>query len=52
LSGEPEFLETIQLKYNQAAKDKNLLIVGSCGFDSAVADLGVIFTRQNCARSL
>lgn len=52
LSGEPEFLEKIHLEYNQAARDKDIFVIGSCGFDSAVADLGVIFTRQNCLKEL
>jgi short subunit dehydrogenase-like uncharacterized protein len=46
-SGEPEYLETIQLKYNEEAKSKKLFIIGGCGFDSVVADIGVLFTRQN-----
>lgn len=45
-SGEPEFLEHMQLKYNQQAFEKNTYIVGSCGFDSVPADLGFSFTKS------
>ncbi|XP_040568153.1 saccharopine dehydrogenase-like oxidoreductase [Lepeophtheirus salmonis] len=43
ISGEPEYLEKMQLRYNQLAKDKGVYVVGSCGFDSIPADLGQIF---------
>jgi short subunit dehydrogenase-like uncharacterized protein len=46
-SGEPEYLETMQLKYDKEAFEKNVFIVGSCGFDSIPADMGLIFTRKN-----
>ena len=48
VSGEPEFLETIQLNYDQEAREKKIFIVGSCGFDSVPADLGVVFTQNSC----
>jgi short subunit dehydrogenase-like uncharacterized protein len=47
LCGEPEYLERIQLGYNKQARDKGVFIVGSCGFDSVPADLGVVFTKKN-----
>ena len=47
VSGEPEFLETMQVKYNNEALEKNVFIIGSCGFDSVPADMGVIFTQNN-----
>uniref|UniRef100_A0AAY5KZ34 Saccharopine dehydrogenase-like oxidoreductase n=1 Tax=Esox lucius TaxID=8010 RepID=A0AAY5KZ34_ESOLU len=40
------FLESMQLNYDSQAADKGLYIVGSCGFDSIPADLGVIYTRD------
>ena len=40
ISGEPQFLETMQLKYNDEAEKKGIYIVGSCGFDSIPSDLG------------
>jgi short subunit dehydrogenase-like uncharacterized protein len=47
VSGEPQFLETIQLKYNKLAIDKKVSIVGSCGFDSIPSDIGVQFLKNN-----
>ncbi|XP_041792767.1 saccharopine dehydrogenase-like oxidoreductase [Chelmon rostratus] len=46
ISGEPQFLEGIQLNYNSRAADKGVYIIGSCGFDSIPADLGVLYTRD------
>lgn len=46
VSGEPEFLELIQLKYHEEAKKKGIYIVGSCGFDSIPADMGVAEARK------
>merc|ERR1712013_211925 len=40
LSGEPQYLETMQLRYHEEAERKGVYIVGSCGFDSIPADLG------------
>ncbi|XP_068218010.1 saccharopine dehydrogenase-like oxidoreductase [Palaemon carinicauda] len=47
ISGEPQYLETMQLKYNEEAAEKNLYIVGACGFDSIPADLGTLFLQEN-----
>ncbi|CAF1243984.1 unnamed protein product, partial [Didymodactylos carnosus] len=41
ISGEPQFLETVQLRYNDEAEKQGVAIVGSCGFDSIIADMGV-----------
>ncbi|XP_053365187.1 saccharopine dehydrogenase a, tandem duplicate 1 [Clarias gariepinus] len=46
ISGEPQFLESMQLNYNSAAADAGVYIVGSCGFDSIPSDMGVIYTRD------
>ena len=46
MSGEPEYLEQMQLKYNKEAQEKNIFIIGSCGFDSVPADMGVVFTQK------
>ncbi|KAG8444374.1 hypothetical protein GDO86_009531 [Hymenochirus boettgeri] len=47
ISGEPQFLEGMLLKYDNQAAEKGVYIVGSSGFDSIPADLGVIFTRNS-----
>lgn len=46
ISGEPQFLENMQLKYSKAASDKGIYIVGACGFDSIPSDLGVEYARS------
>ncbi|GIY05447.1 saccharopine dehydrogenase-like oxidoreductase [Caerostris extrusa] len=46
VSGEPQFLETIQLRYFDQAKAQGVYIVGSCGFDSIPCDLGVEVVRK------
>ena len=47
VSGEPEFLERMQLMYDKEAKEKGVYVIGSCGFDSVPADLGVVFTQNS-----
>lgn len=61
ITGEPEFIERMEFKYNQAAKEKvcspaisvkcsyfqGLVIVSACGFDSIPADMGALFTMLN-----
>ncbi|XP_054162855.1 saccharopine dehydrogenase-like oxidoreductase [Oppia nitens] len=46
VSGEPQFLETIQLNYDKPAKLANCSIVGSCGFDSVPSDIGVQYVKS------
>lgn len=46
ISGEPQFLERMQLQYNQAAKDAGVYIVGACGFDSIPCETGIEYLRQ------
>jgi short subunit dehydrogenase-like uncharacterized protein len=46
VSGEPEFLERMQLNYDETAFNSNTYIIGSCGFDSVPADLGFLFTKN------
>ncbi|NP_001086196.1 saccharopine dehydrogenase (putative) L homeolog [Xenopus laevis] len=52
ISGEPQYLEGMQLKYNSQAAEKGVYIVGSSGFDSIPADLGVLFTRNSLKGTL
>lgn len=47
ISGEPQFLESMQLKYHDKAKDAGCYVIGACGFDSIPFDLGVTFTTDN-----
>lgn len=46
VSGEPEYMESMQYKYNQAAKEKGVYIVSSCGFDSIPSDMGVVYLQK------
>ncbi|KAF3428123.1 hypothetical protein E2986_06243 [Frieseomelitta varia] len=46
VSGEPQYIESIQLKYNKAAEDAGIYIISACGFDSIPCDLGTIFAQQ------
>jgi short subunit dehydrogenase-like uncharacterized protein len=51
ITGEPEFMERIELKYDAAAKAAGIVIVSSCGFDSVPSDVGAIFAVDR-ARSM
>ena len=44
LTGEPEFVDTMYLRYHQLAVSTGARLIHSCGFDSIPADLGVLFT--------
>lgn len=46
ICGEPEFLERIELSYDEQARKQNCVIIGACGFDCVPADLGVQFARN------
>ncbi|KAM6207398.1 uncharacterized protein WM294_001758 [Sarcoramphus papa] len=46
VSGEPRFLEGMYLQYDGTAAEKGVYVIGSCGFDSIPADLGVLYTRD------
>ncbi|KAI0226194.1 Saccharopine dehydrogenase-like oxidoreductase [Lamellibrachia satsuma] len=46
ISGEPMFLEKMQLLYNGKAKEQGIYIIGACGWDSIPADMGVIYTKN------
>ncbi|XP_059841566.1 saccharopine dehydrogenase a, tandem duplicate 1 [Hypanus sabinus] len=52
ISGEPQFLEGMQLKYDKEAAEKGVYVVGSCGFDSIPADMGVLYTRDQLKGTL
>uniref|UniRef100_UPI0037E88898 saccharopine dehydrogenase-like oxidoreductase n=1 Tax=Semicossyphus pulcher TaxID=241346 RepID=UPI0037E88898 len=46
VSGEPQFLERMQLEYHTKALDRGVYVIGSCGFDSIPADLGLLYTQR------
>ena len=44
LTGEPEFVDRMWLRYHDRAQRSGARLVHSCGFDSIPHDLGVLFT--------
>lgn len=46
LSGEPLFLESMQLKYDSEAQRNQVYVVGSCGFDSIPSDIGTQYLKE------
>ncbi len=44
LTGEPEFVDRMWLRYHAQAQQTGARLVHSCGFDSIPHDLGVLFT--------
>ncbi|CAB1343162.1 unnamed protein product [Coregonus sp. 'balchen'] len=46
ICGEPQFLERMQLDYHSRAMDSGVYVIGSCGFDSIPADMGILYTRN------
>ncbi|KAK7573512.1 hypothetical protein V9T40_010703 [Parthenolecanium corni] len=47
VSGEPEYMENMQLKYHETAEANHVYVVSACGFDSIPADFGVIHFVKN-----
>ena len=41
-----QFLETMQFKYNEKAKENEIFVIGTCGFDSIPADMGIVYTQK------
>lgn len=52
VSGEPQFMELMQLRYDEQARDAGVFVVSACGFDSIPNDMGVIFLKQHFAGTL
>lgn len=46
LAHETTFIETIQQKYSDRAKDCKVFIINGCGFQSMSAEMGLNFTKQ------
>ncbi|XP_063912064.1 saccharopine dehydrogenase-like oxidoreductase [Zophobas morio] len=46
ISGEPHFMEEMQLKYSEKARQKGVYVISACGIDSIPIDLGVVFLQQ------
>ncbi len=46
LTGEPEFVDRMWLKYHDIAQQSGARIIHACGFDSIPYDLGVLYTVE------
>jgi short subunit dehydrogenase-like uncharacterized protein len=46
LTGEPEFVNAMWLRYHERARETGARLVHSCGFESIPYDLGALFTVQ------
>ncbi len=46
LTGEPEFVDLMWLRYHQQAETSGARLVHSCGFDSIPYDLGALYTVE------
>jgi short subunit dehydrogenase-like uncharacterized protein len=46
LTGEPEFVDLMWLRYHDRARETGARLVHSCGFESIPYDLGALFTVQ------
>lgn len=51
VSGEPQYIERMQLEHSEAALAAGVYIVSACGFDSIPADLGTVYTEREFAAS-
>lgn len=47
VSGEVQFIERMQLEYNDLAKEKGVYIISACGFDSIPAEMGVVHFEKH-----
>lgn len=47
ISGEPAFLESMQMKYDELARKNGVYIIGACGWDSIPCDLGINFLKKS-----
>ena len=36
----------MQFKYNEKARDSGVFVIGTCGFDSIPADMGIVYTQK------
>lgn len=46
ISGEPQYLERMQLMYSGKAREAEVYVIGACGFDSVPSDMGVAFLTE------
>ena len=51
LTGEPEFVKKISMKYKESACNSNAIIMHSCGFESVPSDLGAYITVKELSQN-
>lgn len=47
-----QFLENMQLKYDAKAKERNVYVIGACGWDSIPSEMGTIFVQDKFSGTL
>lgn len=47
ISGEPQYIDKMQLFYNDLANETGSYIVSTCAMESVPADMGVVYLSQN-----
>lgn len=52
ITGEPEFVDGLRIRCDEAAKARKVKIINCCGFDSIPHDFGVFYTVQQLTRGL
>ncbi|KAG1650854.1 Saccharopine dehydrogenase-like oxidoreductase [Nymphon striatum] len=51
ISGEPNFMEQMQLLYHDVAKKKGNYIISACGFDSIPCEMGTVLLNKEFGQS-
>lgn len=46
VTGEPQFMERMQLEHNKEAEDKGVYVVSACGYDSVPSEIGLVYAEQ------
>ncbi|XP_053965355.1 saccharopine dehydrogenase-like oxidoreductase [Anastrepha ludens] len=47
ISGEPQYIDGMQVKYHELAQEKHAYVISACGFDSIPAEMGVVHAERN-----
>lgn len=47
ITGEPQFINKIKLKYDQQAREKGLYIISACGMETIPGELGTTYVQKN-----
>ncbi|CAG5122498.1 unnamed protein product [Candidula unifasciata] len=46
ISGEPQYLEKMQLLYNAKVKEHSVFVIAATGFDSILTETGILYTQK------